>query len=68
MEQLSLYWRFIESQGTRVLDSSPWNSIGLLQPGARILTESLKPGQPISDEDDWGEKVPLGHAITGICE
>ena len=68
MEKLCLYWRFIEYQGSRVLDSSYSNSIGVLSQGATIDPEPLKSGEPISDDDDWGEKAPLGHALHGACE
>jgi hypothetical protein len=50
------------------VDSSPSNSIGLLQTAAKISPECLPAGQPVSDEDDWGEKVALGHALAGLCE
>ena len=53
-----------------MLDASGRNNTGRLSGAAHVSTKPLSPYQPISDEDEWGEKVQLGHALEGesVCE
>ena len=62
---LCVYWRFNEIQAGRVLDASGLNNQGLLSPSADISGTPLQPKRPIADEDEWGEKLPLGHSLKG---
>ena len=69
-ENLCLYWRFNEIQAGSVLDASGRNNSGKLSSASHVSPKPLLPNQPISDEDEWGEKVQLGHALEGeaVCE
>jgi hypothetical protein len=33
-----------------------------------VSRDPLGGGLPISDEDEWGEKIQLGHSMVGTCE
>jgi len=68
MESLGVYWRFSETQKDVAFDSSGCGNHGRLQVGSLVSTNSLQPGNPIGDEDEWGEKVLLGHSLIGACE
>lgn len=70
MENLLLYWRFNGVQAGRVLDSSGNNNSGSLSNDSHIGSQSLRTNEPVSDEDEWGERIQLGHALVGsaVCE
>ena len=65
MDSLISYWRFNDVQAGKVFDSSGRNNVGTLASDASVSPKPLHAGNPISDEDEWGEKVPLGHSVTG---
>lgn len=65
---LCLYWRFNEVQAGKVLDSSGLGNSGTLELGGNVSAQPLSPQSPISDENEWGEKIPAGHALRGpVC-
>jgi hypothetical protein len=65
---LCLYWRFSDVQKTQVLDLSTCGNNGTLIEGAIVSGSPLQSNDPIGDEDEWGEKIPLGHALNGGIE
>jgi hypothetical protein len=69
MAQLCVYWRFNEVQAGKVLDASGNNNFGLLNESSNVSIKALGVNQPMSDEDEWGEKVQMGHSLIGeiVC-
>jgi hypothetical protein len=65
METLAAYWRFNEVQAGKVLDASGHGNNAHLGDQSNISPKPLQPNTPISDEDEWGEKVQLGHSVFG---
>lgn len=65
IDNLCIYWRFNEVQASKVLDASGLNNFGSLVDGGNVSARSLVPRDPISDENEWGEKVMMGHALSG---
>lgn len=62
---LCVYWRFNEVQASKVLDASGLNNYGSLEAGGNVSTLPLPPNDPISDENEWGESLVTGHALSG---
>ena len=64
-EGLCVYWRFDEVQDGKVLDASGMNNRGTLALRSHVSARPLPANDPISDEDEWGEKVRPGHSLIG---
>ena len=65
---LTLYWQFSEFGDNIVYDSSGRGNDGTIQQGGVLSKFTLVPGVPISDEDEWGEKVKPCRSLNGtIC-
>jgi hypothetical protein len=64
-DALCIYWRFNDVKDKQVVDASGHNNNGHIQPDTELSESPLVPDQPISDVDEWGEKVPLGFSFRG---